>query len=333
MINKSRHNIAVVGSTLPIPAIDAMFVRWGITNIFVIGNELTSSYRFLCQKHEQLTVHTIPSMPIFQLWYLTGVMLRAKFTGAKVYFFHECCMLVFDLLIGLFKPKSFYYPQVTMDSFEPICMKSNLPRKYFLLRLFKLHKSFALYKTEGDNLGAPLYAISRLYYPKNTKVFPVSASSNFRYSNGLNTGEQDDTADALIIGGSDVVENEQLINIYVSLIDILSSSKREIHYKDHPNPRARLNLKDSRLTYLDPFMPAELVQFEYKFVIGFASTSLLAFGAKAISIANLLDCDADLIAMRIRHLMSLPGGTDIVFPKDMSKLQELLNSAPLKEQI
>ena len=80
-------------------------------------------------------------------------------------------------------------------------------------------------------------------------------------------------------------------------------------------------------------MPAELIQFEYKFVIGFASTSLLAFGAKAISIANLLDCDADLIAMRIRHLMSLPGSTDIVFPKDMSKLHELLNSAPLKEQI
>ena len=80
-------------------------------------------------------------------------------------------------------------------------------------------------------------------------------------------------------------------------------------------------------------MPAELIQFEYKFVIGFASTSLLAFGAKAISIANLLDCDADLIAMRIQHLTSLPGGTDIAFPRDMSQLHELINSASLKEQI
>lgn len=331
MIVKNRHNIAVVGSTLPIPAIDAMFVRWGITHIFVIGDDLTSSYRFLSQKHKKLTVHTIPSRPIFQLWYLTGIMLRAKFTGAKIYFFHECCMLVFDLLMGFFKPQSFYYPQVTMDSFEPICMKSSIPMKYFLLRLLRLHESFALYTAKGDNLGAPLYAIARSHYPKNTIVFPVGATTNFRYSNSLNVLEQNDTADALIIGGSDVVESKQLIDIYASLIDILSISKRKIHYKDHPNPRARLNLQDSRLTYLDPFMPAELIQFEYKFVIGFASTSLLAFGAKAISIANLLDSDADLIAMRIQHLMSLPGGTDIAFPKDMSKLQELINSAPLKE--
>jgi len=324
-------NIAFVASTLPIQILDLMIEKWNITEVMVSNKNLLQSYKYLNLNNPKLKIVSLPSNTFLFILHLTLWLIKQKFKRRKIFFFHECCSIFFDILIGWFKLKGEYYPQVTLNSFMSIeCSSIDSKNKIKkMLKILMLLDCFLPYLIDLDDNAGKSILWARVKYPKLINVHSLQASSEIKQKNNFESSiQQDGQLRVLMIIGRDVVADNELGLIYTKIIDELRELGFLIYIKDHPNPSFRLNLDCSNLIEIDPFLPAEMIKQEFHFVLGTASTGLAHFKDRSISILDMLrSSDSKILNRRKLHLSSLPNGNDIKFPSDIDQMMSIVKES------
>lgn len=320
-------NSAYVASTLPISILNKMAEEWNVGRVLVASTALAKSYSYLQAANPSIKIVSLPQNRLLNVLYLLGYLCAIRLSKRKIYFYHECCCIYFDLLIGLIKPNGVFYPQVTLDSFTRIDFSRANPSKIKLfLYLLRLDKVFVPYIMDQDDNRGKAVLWSRINYPLTVSQYSVTVSSTIK-SIGVQCLEGSFQRKMLFLVGSEVFDNNAICRLYSQIVDLCVELGFQCYVKDHPNPQSRLSLTHPRLIEIDPYMPIELSTDKYDFVVGIASTALLQFRSTSISILHLISgVDSVLLAQREKHLTAMQYGELINFPISIEELVDLLKS-------
>ncbi|MBN1548082.1 MAG: hypothetical protein JW902_15630 [Syntrophaceae bacterium] len=318
-----NEQIAFVASTLPVQFIYKKRDELNINKIIISAKMFEESYKYLQDKLPFVKLSVVPNNLIIHFCYLAYRITLAKLTTKEIIFFHECGWPIFDLLVKVIKPKGLYSPQVKLTSFSAVIDEKKEPQRGFKKNLFKwiFKKYFMLYKGKEDGGENYYYVWSARNYPASIKV------SNGHYSFIATEGKIPDKAEKriLFLLGREPVQDDRLISIFDSIGKIAQKKGYEIVIKDHPRPAARLNFKPDGCRIIDPAQPVELLDEVFDYVVGVASTGLIAFPNKAISVINLLDemspTDKE---KRISHLVNLSGKDKLIFLNSTEEFESYL---------
>jgi hypothetical protein len=315
--------IAYVASTLPIALLDKKLADWGVEEIILQGAAHQASYAYLKARHPLLDLHVLPRAFFFNTLALAWILAKLRWTHGRVFFFHECCCPVFDILIKLFQPPGSHYPQVTLGGFERVSSDVVFPTKlHRLICFFGLKNLFDYYRGDNENKEGYFFVQVTKSYPSSIERHEVMESRQLLLESISRDGNFAGTKKIIILCGRDIVEDKELAKIYVEIIDLANSLGFMCYLKDHPSAVARLNVRNERAEVIDPAMPLELVEDDFALAIGVASTGLLHFSTRAISIIKLLPVGEEGASIRrIAHLVSMPGGEAVQFPDDLHELQ------------
>ena len=139
------NQIAFVASTLPLHWLSQNIRNNGIREIVVASGELHNSYKILCNNHKELVLSVVPKNKAAGILFVFNKVLFCKLTSSKIFFFHECCWVILDLVIKLLRPRGEYFPQVSMDSFELVDRKNkNLNSLINIFSFFDEHDNFKI---------------------------------------------------------------------------------------------------------------------------------------------------------------------------------------------
>ncbi len=320
-----KDNVAYVASTLPVSVLDQRLNEWKIARILVASRQLEISYRYLKEKHPQIEILVVPRHPFLQLLTLFFHLLSSRINSCKVYFFHECCCFLFDISIGLIRPKGVFHPIVTLNSFQRIELRET-PQglKKIIISLLGLSKQFTPYLRDGENGGAAEILWARTGYPHCiTKSVSLPRLQTDRKICALSSRKK---LDVLILLGSDIVSSRVLRAFYQRLLNSFCETDACFYGKDHPNPGSRLNFMDKRVKMIDPYCPIEFVEDNFDFVIGVASTALAHFPGRAITVLSLLGNEnPQAVVRRLEHLRDILSQGELFVPLTFEELIDYLN--------
>jgi hypothetical protein len=316
---------AYVASTLPVAVLDKKIAEWGVTKIILQGKTHLASYVYLQQRHPAIKLKVLPASLVLGVIHLTGALLWIKLSHRRLIFFHECCCPVIDVLTILIKPAGDYYPQVTMNSFVKVNSKdvllTNLQKLFCILRL---EKWFDYYRGDLDNNEGYFFVQTAKVYPISITMHTVSESRAILLGDRRVQASCGSDKKILILCGRDVVSDLVLKRIYSQVIEMAISEGFICYLKDHPAKHARLNMIHEDTLIIDSAMPLEFIQDDFSFIVGVASTGLLNFNTRGISIIKLLPAGKeDELMRRSQHLVGIPGGEEVQFPEDLSALQAI----------
>ncbi len=322
---KHNNNIAFVASTLPVAFIKQNAKEWSIGTILVASSALANSYEKLKIENHKFQIITISGNVLNKIILLAYYIAISKLLNRNIYFFHECCCLSFDILVGIFKPKGYHFPQVTLNSFvETNFSQVKLNKSKLILFILGLKKSFTPYLIDVDNNKGSSIIWARTNYPKSINQYAIGTKKILKTNINLPL-KNNVSNNILIILGTDVVESEVIREQYVEIIDELYKRNYNIYAKDHPNPQSRLELVDNRLIYIDPYLPVELVEDNFDYIIGVGSTGLLLYQNRAISIIRFWSKrNSILVARRVNHLLNMQNGHLIKFPLNLTQMMDLI---------
>lgn len=316
-------NIAFVASTLPVPILKYKLNEWDIDEIIVSSVKLQKPFIFLLNNTNiKLTIS--PTKSLNNFIFILFKLLKSFFLKKNIYFFHECCWFNFDFLIDYINVKAFFYPQVTLKSFEKV-NNVKIQSKYqrYILYFSNSIKKFDQYKVIEDNNEGYYYVLSKKNYKKNVQVFSISDSLNFRIKKSLYSF---DTKNILILIGKETINDNILSNIYEKIIFNLTLNGYLVSIKNHPRDSSRLKINDQYVhKEYDADLPFELIQDSFKCIIGCASTSLINKSQPVFSIINFTGMESNLVKLRINHLLEIAGSDFIIFPNSIEDLINKIN--------
>jgi hypothetical protein len=313
-INYYGNNYAFVASTLPIHELNKNIKKWEINEIVVASEDLLNSYKFLIENFPNIKLKVLPESSVAKVLFLSWRLFKIKINSNRIYFFHECCWVLLDILISLIRPKGNFYPQVSMIG-NPIQEKKYL-FKNLKLRIFTFFWFNQMFNYHKFAEGAPCFSLKK--YPKSIEKYTKLNRSNL--------SRIQITKKILFIVDIEFRDNTIMI-ILQDLINLLVFHGYECQIKDHPRASERLNISSQFPEFssmkLDSNKPVELLNDDYLCAIGLASVSLLFFGRRAVSILNLTkELDTHLYSLRKNFLKDIPGGDDIRF---IDTIDEVLN--------
>ena len=322
-----KTNYAYVASTLPARLLNNKASEWNISTILVASPALGRSYEYLRKKNPSLKILVLPKKTLLNIFYLAVFLFLIKICKRKIYFFHEWSCINFDLLIGIIKPSGCFYPQVSLSSLERINFQLVKSCKIKLcLCLFGLKDKFVPYLMDRDDQVSQVVAWSRTNYPSTVTCYDLIDSKNI-YMTGIEYRKKSSSGRLLFLVGAEVFDNDIVRQVFIDIVNICIDLGFVCCVKDHPRPKSRLLLVHPQLFEVDPDMPIELSDDVYDFVIGVASTGLLYFKDRAISILYLIkNSDGSLLERRKRHLIELEFGDLVNFPSSFEELIALLNT-------
>jgi hypothetical protein len=317
--------IAYVASTLPIALLNKKIADWGVTKIILQGETHRASYVYLQQRHPAIRLKVLPISILLGGIQLLAILLWIKLSRRRLIFFHECCCPVFDVLVKLVKPKGDYYPQVTLNSFVRVLpTEVEATKQQQIFRTFGLDTWFQYYRGDSDNNAGYFYVQVANSYPVSIEKHEVAESNDILSAARLERGRTVGGRKILLLCGQDVVDTLELKKTYSRVIELATAQGFICYLKDHPALTARLNLMDESVSTIDPHMPVELLEDDFSLIIGMASTGLLHFGDRAVSIINLLPAGEPSVSDRRKaHLLSLDGAAVVSFPASFEELLEI----------
>ena len=196
-------------------------------------------------------------------------------------------MPLLDLLLLVIKPYGYYFPQVTMAAFIEIEYEQFPKSKLLsLIRMLGLKNRFKYYYLPKVGKNEYEYIISVKEYPSSIISKSVTYSSEIKskiYEKYKEKGNN-----VLFLTAKTFVLDAIQARIYKDLLRIAHGKGYVCYIKDHPNPIYRLNIKNEIAIDCDPFIPSELLVQEFYIVVGVASSGLLAYGPRAISLINMI---------------------------------------------
>jgi hypothetical protein len=319
----TANTIAYVASTLPVAVLDKKIAEWGVAKIVLQGKTHLASYVYLQQRHPTVKLKVLPLSLVLGVIYLAGALFWIKLSRKRLVFFHECCNPIFDVLVKFIKPAGDYYPQVTLTSFLRVDSADvRVTRLQKVIRVLGLEGWFQYYRGDLDNNEGHFYVQTVKAYPTSITTHEVSESSSILAATHI--GKSFDTVEkkVLLLCSRDVADDQELKRLYSQVIELATSLGVTCYLKDHPAIHARLNLLHEGACVIDPAMPLELIEDDFMLAIGVASTGLLHFSTRAVSIIKLLSHGEDDASMRrIAHLANMPGGGMVQFPEDLQVLR------------
>ena len=322
----SKDAIAYVASTLPIALLDKKIADWGVKKIILQGAAHKASYEYLKMRYPYLRLYVLPQNFFLNTLVLAWVLAKLRLMHGQVFFFHECCCPIFDILIKLFQPQGAHYPQVTLGGFKRVDSDLVFPTKLHRLICFLgLKNQFDYYRGDKENKEGFFFVQAAKDYPNSIERHEIMESRQLLLKFIPHGGNVSGNKKIIILCGRDIVGDNELVKIYLEIIDLAISYGFICYLKDHPSEVARLNFYSEHVIFIDPDLPLELIEDDFVSAIGVASTGLLHYGSRAISIIKLLPISDD--GQRIRrtsHLLSMPGGEVIQFPEDFFALQSIL---------
>lgn len=282
-----KKSICIVASTLPAAFIDSQSKSLDIIKVIVLSANLELSYRVLADKYPSIKVACAPQGWLVQSIFFVYILLKARFNGNSIIFFHECGLTVLDLILISIKPQGFYFPQVTMAGWDEVRFEQ-FPRQKltYLIRTLGLVPLFKFYRSSSIGGSKPEHVMSIRNYPKSIVSNDIKFVQNV-IAKSKTTAVEKSNKVLFVTGKSSVPDAAQNL-LYMKLIKIAHSKGYMCLIKDHPNPVYRLNLAIEGSTSCDPLVPSELMPEDYHLVVGVSSTSLLAYDERSISLVNLM---------------------------------------------
>jgi hypothetical protein len=326
----SSKRIAYVASTLPIGILDKKLNTWGINEIILQGAAHKASYEYLKTRHPFLKLRVLPRSFTLNFLVLTWILIKLKFDKGSVYFFHECCCPVFDILIKTIQPEGWHYPQVTMAGFKKVRPDEVSPTKLHRLICFlRLKDWFDFYRGDHENNEGYFFVPSIKSYPSSIIRNTLEESRQFLIESISQNKNFSHQKKIVILCGRDIVDDVELARVFSNIIDLARSLDYSCFTKDHPSAVARLNFFNEHAEVIDPSIPFELIEDDFTLVIGVASTALLRFSSRAISILKFFPlANKSARIRRVAHLANLPRGDLVRFPENLEELSEIfLNAA------
>ena len=305
---------AFVCSSLPIGILNQNLIKWNVDFILLNNKIHLKTYEHLRKNHPTIKIKVLPGGVFKNFLFLTFFFIQIKIKKQKLYFFHECCAVLFDALIQVFKPKSCYYPQVELVSFPNI--KKRVFSKEGFLTLFSLqYNNFdTRLNNHSSNINYHGIIWSIKKYNRNVKMFNIQ-DSKIRIKEITTKNRK-----ALILISKDVFLDDDMNNVLTKAIEILKNINIKLYIKNHPNSSSRLFFKSDFVTELDPTVPFELLDQKYLFTLAFYSTSLIRTNSHAISLVYLVKNKPDSFNDRLKHLLNHPNYKTIFFPKSFVEL-------------
>ncbi len=298
----SINQVAFVASTLPFSQLVKCHELLGITQVVCASGALHNSFvKGFKNIGLSIDVQSISGNRLSRNLQLLGYLLKTK----KAVIFHECCWPDLDLLIIFFRVKTIYLPNVTLASRKKVLVR-DIPLKQ---RVFATLTSrwFDFYETKDD--GGEAYYSSALKQ-RYRKIHILPSNSTLEMFGDTKRKEKEvQKLRVLMLSGTDVVPNNVLKELYGQITFRLLSLGIEVHIKDHPNPRARLDWKLDGAQLVDSDLPLESMNLsDYSAYISVASTGLAACAenGKIISVIRLLPKEFnEQLQKRISHLSAI----------------------------
>ena len=282
-----NNSLCIVASTLPVGFIAAQVDELKIKKVYVLSKTHELSYLHLKDSKPGLNIVRLPSGLFSQSLYLLFVLFWARLSRTNIIFFHECCLPILDLLLCTIRPIGYYFPQVTMSGYKEIELKAFPANKINrLLRLLGVADRFRFYRAPEINDCDSEYAVSLRQYPDSITCMTVGYSRDVM--SRCYSVSSSKTNKILFVTGKSFVSDVRQAEVFKVLAMTAHAKGCVCHIKDHPNPVYRLNLQIEGAIVIDPLLPAELMDKDYRLAVGVSSSALLGFNERAISLINLL---------------------------------------------
>lgn len=313
-----KKSIAFVASTMPARYVANEVAAGRISVLYASSERLAVSYKTVLGSANDVKIVALPNNGFAQLFYIIKQLLKYSLKGRNIVFFHECCFMSLDIAIWICRPKGIFMPVSNLSTYNRL--NGNGARSYFrstkhnpIFSWFLL-KIFDVYKQVNDGGYGTLYVPVIKRYPSSVKIDEVSA----RISRGPTDGVQiSKSKSMLFLVGTDSVDSVYLKKVYLSLMRRAQECGYKIHIKDHPNPEMRCNITFSGAKFLDPLIPAELMDDCYVFAVGVASASLVVYGERGISIIEMLrEMASDVRKTRKGYIKSISENVNFVSSVD-----------------
>lgn len=322
--------LAFVSSSLPANILKLKMNEWGVKEIIISNKNLLNTYKFLISNSKDIKINCVPS-GFKGIIYIAFKLIKTKIFKQRVFFFHECCWIIFDILINFINCKAYYFPQVSMQGFNEKKIHE-ITKEKFLMFFFRQKNFFKSYELIYDNDAGSGIVWSCIYYNKNIKINSLQVSEKIKSSYFKSDSKK--IKNCLFLIGTDMVRSDNLIKIFKKLIKIFTDYDFKIYIKDHPNENNRLDLNgELKGNIIPPHVPVELIEDNFLFVIGCASSGLLNFKNRAYSILFCTEMTSKNALLRKKHLVSLPGGVNLNFLKKEDKNFSLIKKKLLNIKI
>ena len=261
---------------------------------------------------------------LFGILHIALVLLKVKYCRGRVVFFHECCWPIFDILHNIIGPNSDFRPQVHLSSFVRLSydeyMDGKPAWKDIFFRLIGLRSRFNFWIADTDN-NMRFKCVSSREYPKNTVLHSVNSR---RASPSHLLSNQSKCGNVLFLLGRDACPDMVCRQVYFKAVDVMNSYGYLCYFKNHPSKSSQLILPYIEGTIIDPDLPAELIDIDFSWVVGIASSALAYFGLRSVSLVNLAIIDSDARRNRKTHLESLDPNGDIHYPTSWEEMSDLV---------
>ena len=317
--------IYFIASTLPFYYLKN--ITLGIDDLIVVSrNNLKDSLKKAFPKIKLETIKTLVETE-------KNVLLKSK----EFFIFHECCWDDVDNLIKVQKKKTTYMPVAHVNYFDNVNVfvlikilfqfgisKINIKSliKYLYLSIiFPSKFSYKLQTNLKDKISFNL--VKNLNYKKYDFVRYSDMAHGFKGSE-KNISKTRNTIIFLL--GNDVLHiNDQMI-CYNRLIEISKSLGYRLVCKAHPRCDVKYNpsLFDEEL---DPQIPFEVMDIQYKYKVALFTTSLIFEPSKSISIESIIRNNFEVnkrFNLRSRYLRGFNNFDKIKIPEDYFSFLKLL---------
>jgi len=318
-------SIAFVASLLPAAFLVEHASQLRIRRVIVSSAALMPSFeRVAALLPPPVVVEAVPMGPVGSAGRIAARIWSAKRRGETVVFFHECCWPVFDLLVDFLAAPAMFFPQVTMSGFD-VVDPSEVPRAPTWAHRAKralfgfVAGRFVAYRApKQSGSGGYDYFLRYRQYPSTVRPFAIAPRlSLLARANQISRS-------VLLIAGTEAVPDEELRQIYRTIIGMARDYGYRVIVKDHP--LSPLNIDVGDCDVIDAFLPVELLDESFTVSIGVASTGLLAVGGRKVSLVNVLESMPPKVKrMRMQHLQALPGAAAIEFVDSLEAIRHLLH--------
>lgn len=278
---------AFVASVLPAQYLYLNCKKERIEKIIVNSPFLLEVYSVVKKTDPKVKVVLAPEKKFFAIVYFAIMLIVLKITKREIYFFHECCVPFFDLLVKTIRPSGCYIPQVTLNGSKEVTAEQvDDQRIVRMLKRFTLDKFFFFYEVPPVGGKNKKCLISIKQYPSTIKVSDVMERRRLPKNKNELLGNEHPSV--LLLTGQSYVRENVLLDFYKNIIDNVVEHGYRCYIKDHPNPAHRLNISCHRAQNIDPALPAELLPDDYTIVAGVSSTALLSFSGHSVSFIRVI---------------------------------------------
>jgi hypothetical protein len=302
-MKKQKKGVAFVASTLPAKIIINQINNGLITKIYTSTEGLKKTYDIILSDNKEVEVESVNEINfIKRAMLLSEILKKEKSNKNFIYIYHECCWPWLDILIKFMKPDGYYMPQVKIDyMYRPSKSIYEFYKYTHFVRAscILISKIFFNYYYFRNDSGVGLMFLPVIKnYPKSIIVINESAIKP-------NKTDAIDQKRMLIIGGTDLADTTELIDIYKKIIDIAVPMGYEVWFKDHPNHLTSLNVNFENTKIIPSQIPLEIINLQFSVVVGTASAAMIGYGSSAVSICKLINSMSEEDAeLRINYLLS-----------------------------